>query len=72
MGHTWVICIEIHRGIIFKIIKVKTRLYKFCSLKGKNMKHKYISIKEVAKIMGKSDQFIRVGLQRGTLSFGIA
>lgn len=36
------------------------------------MKNKYISIKEAAKIMGKSEQFVRVGLQIGTLSFGIA
>jgi len=36
------------------------------------MKHKYISIKEAAQVMGKSEQFVRVGLQRGTLSFGIA
>lgn len=36
------------------------------------MKNKYISVKEAAKIMGKSEQFIRVGLQRETLPFGIA
>ena len=36
------------------------------------MENKYISIKEAARIMSKSEQFVRVGFQRGTLSFGIA
>lgn len=31
-----------------------------------------ISIKEAAEIMGKSQQFIRIGLQRGTLPIGSA
>lgn len=31
-----------------------------------------ISIKEAAEIMGKSQQFLRVGLQRGILPFGTA
>lgn len=31
-----------------------------------------ISVKEAAKIMGKSEQFVRVGLQRGLLPFGTA
>lgn len=31
-----------------------------------------ISIKEAAEIMGKSQQFVRVGLQRGILPFGTA
>lgn len=31
-----------------------------------------ISIKEAAELMGKSQQFIRVGLQRGLLPFGVA
>ena len=31
-----------------------------------------ITIKEAAKILGKSEQFIRVGLQRGLLPFGVA
>lgn len=31
-----------------------------------------ISIKEAAAIMGKSMQFVRVGLQRGILKFGTA
>lgn len=31
-----------------------------------------VSVKEAARCMGKSDQFIRVGLQRGFLSFGAA
>lgn len=33
---------------------------------------KSISVKEAAKIMGKSEQFVRVGLQRGLLPFGQA
>lgn len=33
---------------------------------------KSISVKEAAAIMGKSTQFIRVGLQRGLLPFGTA
>jgi len=31
-----------------------------------------ISVKQAAEIMGKSQQFIRVGLQRGLLPIGIA
>lgn len=31
-----------------------------------------ISVKEAAEIMGKSQQFVRVGLQRGILPFGTA
>lgn len=31
-----------------------------------------ITVKEAAKIMGKSQQFVRVGLQRGLLPFGTA
>lgn len=33
---------------------------------------KIISVKEAAKIMGKSEQFVRIGLQRGLLPFGQA
>lgn len=33
---------------------------------------KSLSIHEAAAIMGKSDQFIRIGLQRGILPFGSA
>lgn len=33
---------------------------------------KKISVKEAARCMGKSDQFIRIGLQRGLLPFGNA
>jgi len=33
---------------------------------------KAISVKEAAKIMGKSEQFVRIGLQRGLLPFGQA
>jgi hypothetical protein len=31
-----------------------------------------ISVKDAAQIMGKSQQFIRIGLQRGLLPFGTA
>lgn len=31
-----------------------------------------ISVKEAAKIMGKSEQFVRIGLQRGLLPIGTA
>lgn len=31
-----------------------------------------ISVKEAAEIMGKSQQFIRIGLQMGILPFGVA
>ena len=34
--------------------------------------NKQISVKEAAKIMGKSEQFVRVGLQRGILPIGTA
>lgn len=33
---------------------------------------KQISIKQAAEIMGKCQQFVRVGLQRGLLPFGTA
>lgn len=33
---------------------------------------KKISVKETARCMGKSDQFVRIGLQRGLLPFGRA
>ena len=31
-----------------------------------------LKIKDVAKAMGKSEMFVRIGLQRGLLPFGIA
>jgi len=31
-----------------------------------------ISVKEAAKILGKSEQFVRIGLQRGLLPIGTA
>lgn len=31
-----------------------------------------IKVKEAAQIMGKSEQFVRIGLQRGILPFGVA
>lgn len=31
-----------------------------------------ISVKEAAELMGKSQQFVRIGLQRGLLPFGTA
>lgn len=36
------------------------------------MKPKKMSIKEAASLMGKSLQFVRVGLQRGAFPFGSA
>lgn len=33
---------------------------------------KSLSVKEAAKMMGKSQQFVRIGLQRGLLPFGTA
>ena len=33
---------------------------------------KNIKIKDAAKLMGKSENFVRIGLQRGTLKFGVA
>ena len=33
---------------------------------------KQIKIKQAAKIMGKCEQFVRIGLQRGLLPFGTA
>lgn len=37
-----------------------------------HLKEQNISVKEAAEIMGKSQQFIRAGLQRGLLPFGTA
>ena len=31
-----------------------------------------ISVKETARLLGKSEQFVRIGLQRKILSFGVA
>ncbi|MDF2548785.1 MAG: hypothetical protein K0R93_3683 [Anaerosolibacter sp.] len=36
------------------------------------MMEKNISVKKAAEIMGKSQQFVRVGLQRGLFPFGTA
>lgn len=36
------------------------------------IKNEKITIKQAAKIMGKCEQFIRIGLQRGNLPFGTA
>jgi hypothetical protein len=33
---------------------------------------KKLSVKEVASLMGKSTQFVRIGLQRGAFPFGSA
>ena len=37
-----------------------------------NTEVKNISIQDAAELMGKSPQFIRIGLQRGLLPFGTA
>lgn len=31
-----------------------------------------VTVSEVAKILGKSEQFVRIGLQRNILPFGVA
>lgn len=36
------------------------------------MKQERIKVKDVAKIMGKDEMFVRIGLQRGILPFGVA
>ena len=36
------------------------------------MKNNNISIKEAAKLLGKSEMFVRIGLQRGILPIGVA
>ena len=36
------------------------------------MKNNNISIKEASRLMGKSEMFVRVGLQRGILPIGVA
>ncbi len=36
------------------------------------MEAKTVSIKEASKLMGKSEQFIRVGLRNNRLPFGVA
>lgn len=33
---------------------------------------KKLSVKEVASLMGKSTQFVRIGLQKGSFTFGSA
>ena len=37
-----------------------------------NLENKRITIQQVARILGKSDESVRVGLQRGILPFGTA
>lgn len=37
-----------------------------------DLKNKRISVQQVARALGKSDEFVRVGLQRGLLPFGTA
>lgn len=37
-----------------------------------NRNEKNISVKEAAKFMGKHEMFVRIGLQNGTLPFGVA
>ena len=37
-----------------------------------DINNRRISIQKVARILGKSDEFVRVGLQRGLLPFGTA
>jgi hypothetical protein len=41
-------------------------------MEGKHVAGKSLSVKEAAEIMGKSGQFVRIGLQRGLLPFGTA
>lgn len=37
-----------------------------------NINEKNISVKKAAKLMGKHEMFVRLGLQNGTLPFGVA
>jgi hypothetical protein len=37
-----------------------------------NQANRNLSVKEAAELLGKSQQFVRVGLQRGILPFGFA
>lgn len=37
-----------------------------------NINSKSLTIKEVAKLLGKSEMFVRIGIQRNLLPFGIA
>lgn len=46
--------------------------YGVASVKGTSSPVKKISVKDAARCMGKSDQFVRIGLQRGLLPFGNA
>jgi hypothetical protein len=41
-------------------------------MENKRTTGKSLSVNEVAEIMGKSQQFVRIGLQRGILPFGSA
>ena len=36
------------------------------------MNKKNLTIKEVAKLLGKSEMFVRIGIQRNLLPFGVA
>ena len=37
-----------------------------------NIEKRSISVREAARIMGKHEQFVRIGLQKGILPFGVA
>lgn len=54
---------------IKRVLKIKNEYYK---IERRQLMNKNISVREAAEIMGKSQQFVRIGLQRGLLPFGIA
>lgn len=37
-----------------------------------NIEKRNITVKEAARLMGKHEMFVRIGLQNGTLPFGVA
>ena len=51
---------------------IKELLCNFETYKEDTEKVKNMTVKEVAIEMGKSESFVRIGLQRGTLTFGVA
>lgn len=56
-------CLKLSNLDIRKLLKEVTTIHK---------KVKSMTIQEAAKEMGKSESFVRIGLQRGRFDFGIA
>lgn len=62
----------IQKNLMKKIIIIMKKEMNLVMKDTINLENKRITIQQVARILGKSDEFVRVGLQRGILPFGTA